>query len=129
MKSLLSSLLLLVVVSIIACKQPKPIEPDPSKDPGNGGGNGTGEKITGSISFSFNNKIGTEDLILKSNAVGSPYYINANGDSFSIDKLKYYISNIKLLGENVDDYVIPESYILVDEAKVNQFDFSQIPQG
>lgn len=115
----------LLVSLTYACKKPKPpTATDPNTDPGNG------DKVTGIVSFEFNNKIGNEDLVLEGNAVGSPYYINANGDSFTVSKLKYYVSNFKLKGSGVADYVIPESYFLVDESKdANTINFENVPAG
>ncbi len=41
-------------------------------------------------------------------------YINANGDNFTPDLFKYYISNIRLIRNDNSEYVIPESYFLVN---------------
>ena len=44
----------------------------------------------------------------------TPKYVNAAGDTFSISKLRYYISNIKLKQADGSYYYEPHSYHLVD---------------
>jgi len=44
----------------------------------------------------------------------TPKYVNANNDTFSISKFKYYISNIKLKHIDGSYYIEPESYHLID---------------
>ncbi len=43
-------------------------------------------------------------------------YTNANGDEFTPDLFKYYISNIRLIRNDNSEYAIPESYFLVNHA-------------
>ncbi len=44
-------------------------------------------------------------------------YTTANGDVFMASMLKYYISNIRLITQNNQEYKIPNSYFLVDRSK------------
>lgn len=46
-------------------------------------------------------------------------YTTSNADTFSVDKLLYYISNIQLHTSNGFTYTEPESYYLVDFTKPN----------
>jgi hypothetical protein len=66
----------------------------------------------GSIEIEFDNVAGDEDL-----ALNTGVYTNAVGETYSISKFNYYISNIILKNENGTDYVVPqdESYFLVQE--------------
>ncbi len=65
------------------------------------------------LAIKFDNVVGNEDLVLNTGA-----YINAEGESFSITKLQYFISNVKLKKTDGSEYVIPQdsSYFLIDES-------------
>lgn len=63
------------------------------------------------LKLQFENRMDGQPLKLKQN------YLNAHGDTFYITSYKYYISNIKLIGENGSIYLEPESYHLIDEKK------------
>lgn len=41
-------------------------------------------------------------------------YINPHGDTFSITKLEYFISNIRLKNSKGDTFSVPDSYYLID---------------
>lgn len=43
-------------------------------------------------------------------------YTNAFGESFTVTKYKYYISNITLTDERDSKHLIPDTYFLVDES-------------
>lgn len=62
----------------------------------------------------FDNVVGSADLKLDSST-----YKNAAGESFTVTKFKYYVSNIRLLKEDSSDYVVPQnsSYFLIEEDK------------
>ena len=65
------------------------------------------------LTVEFDNVAGSNDLQL---ATGT--YTNAAGEDFTLTKLKYYISNIKLTRTNGTEYVVPQndSYFMVDES-------------
>jgi hypothetical protein len=63
----------------------------------------------GNVEIKISNKVGISDLILNSGN-----YINMNGDSFTVSKFKYYISNIRLNKTDGSYYVDRDSYYLVD---------------
>lgn len=66
---------------------------------------------SGSIEIEFENKVGSQPLVLNSQT-----YKNANGDDFTISSFKYYISNIQLIKANGKSVLLPETYYLIDAA-------------
>jgi hypothetical protein len=44
-------------------------------------------------------------------------YLNAWGEKFTVDVLKYYLTNIVLVYDSVTRVMIPETYFLVDQSK------------
>ena len=70
----------------------------------------------GSVTVSFTNKVGENDLVLN---IGN--YVNANGDSFTVSKFKYYVSNIVLKKSDGSTYVQKESYHLIDSKNGNTY--------
>ena len=67
---------------------------------------------TGEITIEYDNIVGDRDLKLNTDN-----YTNAAGETFTISKLNYYISNIKLLKADGSSYVVPQdsSYFLIRE--------------
>lgn len=62
----------------------------------------------------------------------TPKYLNANNDTFSVTKLRYYISNVKLKRNDGTFYIEPESYHLVDladSANLCNFTVNKVPIG
>lgn len=99
-KSILT-LLFAGVLSFSACKKDSNLTPTPQPD-----------KKSGNVNIGFSNKIDGADMILS-----TQWYQNANGDSFTVSKLNYYISNIKLIGaEGTTDFSEPESYHLIEQS-------------
>ena len=57
-------------------------------------------------------------------------YTNAFGESLTLTKYKYYLSNIALIDERDNKHFIPESYFLVDEGQeASKTLFAQAPVG
>lgn len=59
-------------------------------------------------------------------------YVNLHGDTFSVSKFKYFVSNIKLRRPDGGYFVEPESYHLVDAADSNgtcKFVLKNVPIG
>ncbi len=81
----------------------------------------------GSIELKFDNIAGNSDF-----SFNAPY-TNANGETFKVDKLLYYISNITLKTEDGREHVVPQeqSYFLVNEADHHSQHISLdgIPEG
>jgi hypothetical protein len=73
--------------------------------------------ITGTAKVSFKNIVNGSSLVLNSGI-----YTNVFGESYSIKKLKYYISNVELSNSTVKA-AQKESYHLVDEAMATSFKY------
>jgi hypothetical protein len=69
---------------------------------------------TASMDVNFINVAGYDSLKLN-----SVTYTNGSNESFTVSTYKYYISNVKLIGDGVADYAEPESYHLVNAADPN----------
>lgn len=98
-----SLLLLLSACLIVACNDDsKTVTEEPET------GNGT-------MVLHFDNRVGSEDLNLDSTT-----YTNSTGEDFTVSKLNYFISNIKLTREDGSTYTIPQdsSYFRVLESDV-----------
>jgi len=67
---------------------------------------------TGTVELSFEHKAGTADLELNSTS-----YVNEAGESFTVSKFHYYISNIQLIKEDGSYFTYPKdsSYFLIKE--------------
>lgn len=83
---------------------------------------------TGEVTLEFDNVAGTRNLVL-----GSGTYQNAAGESFTVDMLNYFVSNIKLLRADGTHYTVPQdsSYFLILESeRASQFvKLKNVPAG
>ncbi|SOD93539.1 MbnP family protein [Spirosoma fluviale] len=83
---------------------------------------------TGRMRIAFDNIVGTSDLKL-----GNGTYQNAAGESFTVTKFNYFVSNIRLRKEDGSEFVVPQdsSYFLVQEEKPasQTISLSNIPTG
>ncbi|GAB3999460.1 hypothetical protein GCM10028807_49720 [Spirosoma daeguense] len=68
----------------------------------------------GKLRIVFNNIVGTSDLQLNNTT-----YKNSTGESFTVSKFNYYVSNIRLKKQDGSDYVVPQdsSYFLIEESR------------
>lgn len=88
--------------------------------------------IVNSVRLEFVNRVGNSVL-----DVDSGSYINAAGNSYSVTKFKYYISNISFTRSDNTIYTIPSNinsnngYFLVDEAVPGSksIEVNNIPEG
>jgi hypothetical protein len=104
--------LLSITSTLMACSKKE--DPAPS-----------GEKAT--LSIQFDNIVGNKNLQLNTGT-----YTNAAGEQFSISKLQYYISNIRVTTAAGVEFVVPQdsSYFLVNEADpASQFLKMRVPEG
>jgi hypothetical protein len=62
---------------------------------------------------------------------GATSYVNSSGESFRVNRLKYYISNIRLYKNDSLMYTMPESYFLVDESNnaSTKLAIPDVPEG
>jgi hypothetical protein len=110
--------ILFLVISIIlftaSCKK------DDTAPPADSG-------VKAALSIQFDNIVGAKNLQLNTGS-----YTNANGEVFSVNLLKYYISNIKATTSAGKEYVVPQdsSYFLISEEDgASQFVKVQVPEG
>ena len=76
---------------------------------------------TGSVEVSFSNYVGDSILILDTKD-----YLNANGDTFSVSKLNYYISNVKLTASDNSVFSETESYHLLQASDAASLKFNLV---
>lgn len=64
-------------------------------------------------------------------ALGTTTYVSSFTDTFSVDILKYYISNVQLVSANGYTYTEADSYYLVNEANPNSLHLmiKKVPPG
>jgi hypothetical protein len=81
---------------------------------------------TGSVSFELTHKVGSDPLV--QNTVN---YVNLHGDTFTVTKFRYYISNIVLKRSDGTTYAPSECYYLIDDsvASSKTFTLSNVPVG
>lgn len=106
----------IIAIVISSCKK------DPKEDPTTT----TPVSTTGSLNFRFENMVDTLDL-----ALDTVNYVNANNDTFTVSKLKYYISNIRLTKSDGSYFYESNSYHLIDHANesTHSFTISGVPYG
>jgi len=113
MKSFTYLIFIYFLLNIYACKKDSAIKSnlkDPSiEQPVN-------DKKFGSVSITLKNSAGLSDLVLNTNT-----YVNANSDSFTVSKFKYYISNIVLKNSDGSNFAERESYHLIDNSISNTY--------
>lgn len=109
MKNLLFSILI-VSIFAISCEESTDLSPV---------GDGT-------ISLKFDNRIGTEELVLN-----QTQSTNAMGETFTISTLNYFVSNIVLENDMGDKVALEDQYFLVREADPSSLniDLTDIPAG
>lgn len=81
----------------------------------------------GLVQFIISNKAGTTDI----DVVTLGTYVNMAGESFQVNMLKYYVSNVELMEGAEVKYAVPESYFLVDQAKPESriLQIPEVPPG
>lgn len=102
-------------LTLFSCKKDEDKEPeiDPNKK--------------GMLEIKFDNVAGQDDFALNTD------YVNAAGETFKVDFLQYYISNIVLKSEDGSEFVVPqeESYFLIKEhdAATQKVQIPNVPEG
>jgi hypothetical protein len=115
-KSLYSVLLLIVLLSVTACKKKdehQHDDPTPAKP--------------GEIEFHFENRVGSLKFYLGEN------YVTEAGDTIKFTMFNYYLSNFQLIKEDGSLHTIPKdsSYFLLkaDDIESQEIHFKNIPAG
>lgn len=113
---------IIVTLSIIAvvlgsCKK-DPVEEAPAPT--------TPTDTVGSLKIEFENMVDTNALVFNTEE-----YVNASGDTFTVSKFKYYITNVVLTKSDGSTFVESNSYHLVDEdvASSKVITLSNVPFG
>lgn len=81
----------------------------------------------GIVTLEISNVAGTVNV----DETGATSYINSSGESFTVRRLKYYISNVRLYNGDALVYSMPESYFLVDESNnaTTKLSIPNVPAG
>jgi hypothetical protein len=116
------SIIAALAVSFAACSKKednKTTTPTPNPTP-------TDTATVGKVGFEFSHKAGSADLVM---TTGN--YTNAAGESFTVTKFNYYITNIKMIKADGSEYAEPESYHLIegDVASTHHFHMNSVPKG
>jgi len=79
--------------------------------------------VTGKMSIVFNHLVDDQDLVFNKN------YVNPKGDTFTVTRFLYYISNIVLTHADNTKFTVPNSYYLIDHSKpaTMKLNLSNIP--
>ena len=112
---ILSYLSFAVIVLLSSCKKDTK-DPDPEPEP---------ETPTGAMKIEFENVMDTVDLEFDTK------YVNLNGDTFTVSKFNYYISNIVITKNDNSTWAEPNSYHLVQvsEPASSLVTLSKVPLG
>lgn len=80
----------------------------------------------GSVSIAVNNVVGAKAL-----ALDGTVYTTASGETFTVQKFKYYLSNLKFTRADGTTYAAPGEYHLIDAANpsATSFTVSNVPTG
>lgn len=82
---------------------------------------------SGTVMMHFDNMVGSQTL-----ALNTATYLNSMGDSFTVSKWNYYISNIVLNGASgTASFTEPVSYHLIEaeDANSQMFNITNVPAG
>jgi hypothetical protein len=108
MKNLINIILALGILFFSSCKKDNDDEVTP-------------EVSTSNVKMMFQHTFDGTDFELNTK------YITDNGDTVNITKIAYFISNIKLTGDNGESYVEKDSYHLVQKTDGELMDIFTLP--
>ena len=129
MKKLILNTLFIGLIAFVACKKDNDDVKAGSTTTGGSttttGSSTTGGSTpnTGDLKVEFSNLVNAQPLAYN---VG---YKILGGDSFTVTKLAYYISNIVLTKADNSTYAVPNSYYIIDESNANSktLNLSNVP--
>lgn len=107
-------ILAVATISFYSCKKDKK-DPEPTQE----------TPSTGSVKLEFENTVDGSPLVFGTK------YKNANGDTFSVSKFNYYISNIVLTKSDNSTYAEPNSYHLLRHSSPSSLNLTlnSVPNG
>jgi hypothetical protein len=128
MKKVLLNIFFISLVALVACdKDTKDPAPSTTSTTSTTGTNTTtgGNSNLGNLVVQFSHMVGNQGLNYNTG------YKVMNGDSFTVTKFTYYISNIVLTKSDNSKYIVPNSYYIVDHANLASKSISliNIPAG
>jgi hypothetical protein len=84
------------------------------------------QPTTGNVSFAVANLVGTNAL-----ALDGTVYSTASGETFTVQRFKYYLSNLKFSKADGTTYAAPGEYHLIDAANPSStaFTVNNVPAG
>jgi hypothetical protein len=124
MKKLILNSLFIGLIAFVACKKDNDdVQVTTTTSGTTTGGTTTGASTSGDLKVEFSNLVNTQSLAYN---VG---YKVLGGDSFTVTKLAYYISNIVLTKVDNSTYAVPNSYYIIDESNVSSktLNLSNVP--
>lgn len=106
-------------ISLVACEK-KVSDPAPTT-----GGSGTTESVA-DMHFKFENYFGNEPLVLNTGN-----YTTSQNEEITVTTFNYWITNIKFMNSNGNEYAEPESYRALKAKKGSSLHFhvSDVPAG
>lgn len=117
-KTITSKLLItLIVLHLFSCKKKKEEDPVVVNTITTGAPTVTTTASTNDVTINITNMADNVILQIAKDTIykpSTPKYISAYGDTFSVTKFRYYISNIKLKKQDGSYYTETESYHLID---------------
>lgn len=107
--SVVASTLALTSLLLAGCKKDEPVA-----------------ATTGEFTLHMTNMVGTAPLVLDATTYQSP-----NGESYTVNTFRYYISNVVLRKADNSTYAVPNTYFLVDQADATSQDMvmKDVPVG
>ncbi len=123
----------LLALSLLSCKKKNTTSTDDSPAPTTTTPTPTTAPVGSDVTVNVTNMAGSSVLFISKDTVykaSTPKYISAYGDTFSVTKLKYYISNIKFHKPDGSFFAEKESYHLLnaaDSAKTCKFIVKDVP--
>jgi hypothetical protein len=117
MKQYLKISLIILIVGLLSCKKDKKTDP-PEVDP-------IVPIETGSLTLNFENNVDSLPLVF------GQKYINANGDTFTVSKFNYIISNIVLTKNDNSTFTEANSYHIIRHSTPGSslFTLGNVPTG
>jgi hypothetical protein len=114
----LSIITLVAVLFISSCKK---------DDDATTSSAGTSAYAAGEVSLAFDNIAGTTHL----DVTGATNYTNSSGETFSVTKFRYYVSNVSMIKEDGSVYDVPNQVFLIDESDTSSLEavLQNIPGG
>jgi hypothetical protein len=84
----------------------------------------TPEESTGSVRIHLRHVVGEDSLLFH-----RTQYLNSFGNTYGVDRLQYYISDIEFRGPDGDEMFALVQYIDGEDSSTREFQIDEIPEG